>query len=195
MSIISFFAALLLAITMSIDDLSVGVAYGLSKTRLSVKSILIMLLGASAAAYSIMLLSEYALTFIPEGLTDYIVVAVLAALGIKMLYGAWKERKKNDNDEAELLEKVSNPNKSIGFFETLILGLVLGVGDFAEAIAISLTGIPIVLAVLLLQVGLIVNVVIGNLIAYKGFAKRITGKLAFIPGAVLILFALYELLM
>jgi putative Mn2+ efflux pump MntP len=178
---------------MSIDDLSVGVAYGLSKTRLSIKSLLIMLFGCMVASFGIMLASKYAFTMIPDDIAKYIMVAILGVLGIKMLYTGWKERKEDENDEAKLLEKVVRDDKSIGFWEKFVLGIGLGVGDFAQAIVISLVGIPIILAVILLQVGLIINVSIGNLIAYKGFAKKIKGKLSFLPGAVLILFALYEL--
>ena len=81
----------------------------------------------------------------------------------------------------------------MSFWETYLVGLGLGVDDFAQALGLALAGFPIVLTVFLLEVAEVIALLSGNFLALKGFSKKVNGRLSIIPGIVLLLVALYGL--
>ena len=190
--LITFFTIFLLALTLSVDDFSVGVAYGLFKTRLPFKSLLIMILGSATSTYGIMLIGKFIFTSMPDYITDWLSAIILVGIGCKMIYNGWKE----EHDCSKLVKEpsVSSSNsKLVYFWETYLIGLGLGVDDFAQALGLSLAGFPIVLTVLLLEVAELIALLSGNFLALKGFSKKINGRLSIIPGIVLILVGIYNL--
>ena len=188
-----FFTIFILALTLSADDFSVGVAYGLFKTRLPFKSLMILVLGSATSTYGIMLIGKFIFTSMPDYITKWLSAIILGVIGCKMLYNGWKEK----DDYSELVNKnplSSSNSKSVSFWETYFVGLGLGVDDFAQALGLSLAGFPIVLTVLLLEAAEVIALFSGNFLALKGFSKKANGKLSIIPGIVLLLVALYEIL-
>jgi putative Mn2+ efflux pump MntP len=185
-----FFTIFILALTLSADDFSVGVAYGLFKTRLPFKSLMIIVLGSVTSTYGIMLIGKLIFTSIPDYIAGWLSAIILGVIGCKILYNGWKEK----NDYSELVNKNFLPSsnlKSVSFRETYFVGLGLGVDDFAQALGLSLAGFPIVLTVLLLEAAEVIALFSGNFLALKGFSKKVNGRLSIIPGIVLILVALY----
>lgn len=189
--LITFFTIFLLALTLSVDDFSVGVAYGLFKTRLPFKSLLIMILGSATSTYGIMLIGKFIFTSMPDYITDWLSAIILVGIGCKMIYNGWKE----EHDCSKLVKEpsVSSSNsKLVNFWETYLVGLGLGVDDFAQALGLAVAGFPIVITVCLLEVAEVIALLSGNLLALKGFSKKINGKLNIIPGVVLLAVALYQ---
>lgn len=200
-SIIMLFTIFIMAVTLSADNFSVGVAYGLFKIRLTLKSLMIMVLGSAVSTYGAMLIGRYIFTFIPEYVTAWFSAVILVFIGCKTLYNGWK----CENDKFEFLKVkpfiASGVRKknfwetymvSFGFWETFIVGFGLGVDDFAQALGLSLAGFPIVLTVILLEVAEVITISCGNYLAFKGFSKKVNGKLSIIPGVVLILVGVWR---
>ena len=190
-SVVSFFALFILALTLSVDDFSVGVSYGLFKTRLSFKSLMILVLGSATSTYGVMLVGKFIFTSMPSYITTCISVIILGTIGCKMIYNGWKQK-----DEYSELAK-NNPlspddSKQVGFLETYLVGLGLGVDDFAQALGLTIAGFPIILTVCVLEVAEVIALLSGNFLALKGFSKKINGRLSMIPGIVLLLVALYQ---
>jgi putative Mn2+ efflux pump MntP len=188
-----FFTIFILALTLSADDFSIGVAYGLFKTRLPFKSLMILVLGSATSTYGIMLMGKFVFTSMPDYITKWLSAIILGVIGCKMLYNGWKEK----DDYSELVNKnpLSSSNlKSVSFLETYFVGLGLGVDDFAEALGLSLAGFPIVLTVLLLEAAEVIALFSGNFLALKGFSKKVNGRLSMVPGTVLLIVALYQIL-
>ena len=77
--VMTFFALFLLALTLSVDDFSVGVAYGLFKTKLSFKSLIIMVLGSATSTYGVMLVGKFIFTSMPDYITDWLSVIILGS--------------------------------------------------------------------------------------------------------------------
>ena len=190
--VMTFFALFLLALTLSVDDFSVGVAYGLFKTKLSIKSLIIMVLGSATSTYGVMLVGKFIFTSMPDYITDWLSVIILGGVGCKMIYNGWKQ-KDDYSEETKNNILSSNDSKSVTFLENYVVGLGLGVDDFAQALGLAVAGFPIVLTVLLLEVAELIMILSGNFLAIKGFSKKINGRLSIIPGIVLILVAIYEL--
>lgn len=189
--LITFFAILGLSLTLSADDFSVGVAYGLFKIRLSLKSLMIMVLGSATSTYGVMLIGKFIFTSMPDYLTALISAVILGAVGCRMLYNGWKEK----DDYSKLVNEKTiafNSSKSVSLWENYVVGIGLGVDDFAQALGLAVAGFPIVLTVILLEVSELIMILAGNYLAFKGFSKKINGRLSIIPGIVLILLALYQ---
>lgn len=189
----TFFTIFILALTLSADDFSVGVAYGLSKTRLPFKALMILVLGSATSTYGIMLLGKFIFTSMPDYVSSWLSAIILGGIGCKMLYTGWKERE----DYSELVNKgeLSSDNlKLVKFWEVYLVGLGLGVDDFAQALGLSLAGFPIILTVLLLETAEVVALLSGNFLSLKGFSKKVNGRLSIIPGIVLLLVALYQII-
>ena len=149
--VMTFFGLFFLALTLSVDDFSVGVAYGLFKTRLSFKSLIIMVLGSATSTYGVMLIGKFIFTSMPDYITDWLSVIILGSVGCKMIYNGWKE--KDDYSEVAKNNPLSsNDSKSVSFLENYVVGLGLGVDDFAQALGLAVAGFPIILTVCLLEV-------------------------------------------
>ena len=84
-SVVTFFALFFLALTLSVDDFSVGVSYGLFKTRLSFKSLMILVLGSATSTYGVMLIGKFIFTSMPSYITTWISVIILGTIGCKMI--------------------------------------------------------------------------------------------------------------
>lgn len=189
--LITFFAILGLSLTLSADDFSVGVAYGLFKIRLSLKSLMIMVLGSATSTYGVMLIGKFIFKSMPDYVTALISAVILGIVGCRMIYNGWKEK----DDYSKLVKEnhiTSNSQKSVSLWENYVVGIGLGVDDFAQALGLAVAGFPIVLTVILLEVSELIMILGGNYLAFKGFSKKINGRLSIIPGIVLILLALYQ---
>lgn len=190
--LMTFFTIFILALTLSADDFSVGVAYGLNKIRLPFKKLVIMVLGSATSTYGIMLLGSFAFTSLPSNITSWLSATVLGVIGCKMLYTGWKG--KNDNVKSVNEDSMDSNNlRVVSFWETYLVGLGLGVDDFAQALGLSLAGFPVVLTVCVLEVSEMIMILFGNFLALKGLSKKISGKLSIIPGVILLLVALYQI--
>lgn len=191
--VINFFTIFILALALSADDFSIGIAYGLFKTRISVKTLLIMVLGSAVSTYGIMLIGKFVFTSMPSSVTAWLSAIILAAIGIKMLYQGLKEK----CAPSEVISQKSphlNGSKSVGFFETFLVGLGLGVDDFAQALGLSLAGFPVILTVFVLELAEMLAILGGNYLAYKGFSKKVNGNLTIIPGIVLLMVAVWQII-
>jgi len=192
-SLVTLLALFFLALTLSVDDFSVGVSYGLFKTRLSFKSLMMLVLGSATSTYGVMLIGKFIFTSMPNYITTWLSVIILGSIGCKMIYSGWKQ--KNDRPESAKNNSLySVDSKSANFLETYLVGLGLGVDDFAQALGFAAAGFPIILTVCVLEVAEVIALLCGNYLALKGFSKKVNERLSIIPGIMLLLVALYRLL-
>lgn len=191
-SLMTFIAFFILTLTLSVDDFSVGVAYGLYKTKLSFKSLMIMVLGSATSTYGVMLIGKFIFKNMPDYVTTGASVIILGSIGCKMIYDGWKE-KDNYTEVAKNNPLDTVDAKSVGFLQTYLVGLGLGVDDFAQALGLAVAGFPIVITVCFLEIAEVIALLSGNFLALKGFSKKINGKLNIIPGVVLLAVALYQI--
>ena len=190
--LISLFTLFVLALTLSVDDFSVGAAYGLFKIKIPFKTLLITILGSATSTWGVMLIGKFIFKSMPDYITSWISAIILGIVGFKMLYDGWKKKD-------ELVEFAKNhqlgltDSRKVSLWETYVVGLGLGVDDFAQALGLAIAGFPTVLTVILLEVAEMIAILGGNYLAFKGFSKKINGKLSIVPGIVLILVALYQI--
>jgi putative Mn2+ efflux pump MntP len=191
--IVTFFTLFILSLTLSADDFSVGVAYGLFKIKIPIKTLIITVLGSATSTWGVMLIGKFIFKSMPDYIADWTSAIILFGIGCKMIYNGWKQK----NDAVEFANDHPldfNVPKSVSIWETYIVGLGLGVDDFAQALGLAVAGFPIVLTVILLELAELIAILSGNYLAFKGFSKKVNGRLSIIPGIVLLLVALYEIL-
>lgn len=189
--IVTFFSLFFLALTMSVDDFSVGVAYGLFKIKIPFKTLLITVLGSATSTWGVMLLGKFIFKSMPDYVTSWTSSIILCCVGFKMLYDGWKQ-KTSSGALISTHPLISKDSKTVSICETYIVGLGLGVDDFAQALGLSVAGFPIVLTVILLEVSELIAILSGNYLAFKGFSQKVHGRLSIIPGVLLILIGIYE---
>ena len=190
--LILFFTIFILSLTLSVDDFSVGVAYGLFKIKIPFKTLIVTVLGSATSTWGVMLLGRFIFKSMPDYITDWASAIILWCVACKTLYSGWKQK----NDSAGLLDThsfISKDSKSVSILETYVVGLGLGVDDFTQALGLSIAGFPIVLTVILLEVSELIAILSGNYLAFKGFSKKVNGRLSIIPSILLILIGIYEI--
>jgi putative Mn2+ efflux pump MntP len=190
-----FFITLLktffLSLVLSVDDMAVGVSYGLRKTAIPLKNLLFIVLGSTTSMYVSMLLGKFVISFFNETATKYLSFFLLAGLGCRVMYVAWQDSKKKGAIQQLEHPKWLNP---ISLWESLYLGISLGIDDFAEAIGLAIAGFPIILTVFLFKLSEVIAIYTGYLLGAKELSRFMTPKLAFIPGIALICIGIWQLL-
>jgi putative Mn2+ efflux pump MntP len=178
----------LLSLSLSADDMVVGVSYGLRRTLLRPAPLALIVLGSTLSMTLSMLLGKLLTAGLHHSVTRYLSVALLGGLGLWTLYKAWKESR----SEPQARPGARRLLRAVGLWESFYLGLALGVDDFAEAFGLAVAGFPVALTVVLFKVSEVLMICTGELLGYLGLA-RLAGHLAYVPGVTLFLVGLWQL--
>jgi putative Mn2+ efflux pump MntP len=179
-----------LSLALSVDDMVVGVSYGLRKTMIPLKNLLLIVVGSTVSMYVAMLLGKFVISFLNVNTTRYLSFILLAGLGCRVMFNAWQESKKSGLIRQTTYSKWSDP---LSVWESLYLGVALGIDDFAEALGLAVAGFPIILTVFLFKLSEVIAIYSGSLLGKKELSKFINAKLAFIPGITLISVGIWQL--
>lgn len=180
----------ILALSENIDDFIIGVAYGLRKAVISVKTLVIILMGSTFAMFVAMELGKFLSNILSKTIGTYLSVLLLVGLGCWMIWDNWRSDFEPDSD-SELPDQGTDP---IGFWETFLLGMALGMDDIIESIGLAMAGFPVVLTVIIFKLLQVIALFTGAQLGYLGLAKIRVPKLDVIPGLILILLGLKQLL-
>lgn len=167
----------LLSLSLSVDDLAVGVAYGLQRRSIRLGALLLVILGSAISMVVAMLAGRLLTTGLPHSMADWISAALLAGLGVWTLTRAYRER--HEPPEAHPLPA--------GVWEAFYLGLALGIDDSAEAMGLAIAGYPIALTVVLFKLSQAIAISLGSLLGWRGLGAVVRRRLAYLPGLVLLL--------
>ena len=190
--VIISFMLFIMSLTLSVDDFSVGVAYGLFRIKIPFKSLIITVLGSATSTWGVMLIGKFIFTSMPHDIITLVKSIILCGIGCKMLYNGWRQ----NGDYSEFISNhslLSDRSKPVNNWETYLVGLGLGVDDFAQALVLGVAGFPIVLTVILLEVSEVLAILSGNYLAFKGFSKKVNGRLSIIPGILLLIVGICEM--
>jgi len=205
----------LIAFAISIDSLSVGLAYGIKNIRVPLRSILILDL-ISICLLSLGFFAGNILSrLFPAFLTNVVGALILFIIGLWYIIQGWLNYKYPKNQAQEPISIAIISINSLGIAinimrdpsgvdldtsgiidtsEAVLLGFALAVDSLAVGLVVSLSSIPMILLTLLL-VGIL------NLLLLKAgitFGKKyinddLREKTAFVPGIILIILSLIRL--
>ncbi|AOY75031.1 sporulation membrane protein YtaF [Clostridium formicaceticum] len=207
---------LLIAVAISMDSLSVGVAYGIKNIKVPLRS-LIILDFISVTLLSFGFFAGNLLTkLVPTVVTEFIGASILVAIGLWFIAQSWLNYKYPKEKVPQLtsiavisinslgiaINILRDPSKAdldisgiIDTKEAVLLGIALAIDSLAIGIAVSLSSVFIILFTLLLVAVMnLVFLLSGMFIGRNYIASHLKEKTAFIPGLILLLLGLTRLI-
>lgn len=180
---------ILIGIAANLDNLGIGLAYGIKKTRIPLLSNVTIAFISMAVTYISVKIGSAIAHYLSPHLADMIGSFLLAGIGIYMIVDDLMKTKKDFN-----LDKIDkDQNNIISFKEAALLGLILSINCLATGIAIGANGISAIWTVLSIGFFSVVAFSIGGEFGLR-ISKTVIGRKATILSGVLLIFiGIFEL--
>ena len=198
-------SALLYSLSSNLDNLVVGIAYGIKKIKIGIIANLIIAVVTSIGTFLSMSVGSYISKFLPHFLANYLGAVVIIILGvyfitqsiIKFLNNIKSKELalKNITDMIEYAEKSDlDSSGDISMKEALLIALGLTFNNLGTGVAASITGVSIQLTVLSTFILSILVIIFGESIGNHVLGK-FCGKYApLFSGILLIMLGIIEFL-
>lgn len=200
-----FLSSLLLACSTNVDNLAVGIAYGVKKLRISLLANLLIALVSAGGTTISMSVGEVVSRFIPGVIANALGSGSLIIIGV---WGIWEtlktQRKLNRNkdkssDDLSYTTYLDDPlrvdvdkSRSVELREAGALALALTINNLAGGIGAGISGLNIVLTTAL-TFGASLLAIRGGYFLGKTFTLRFTGNWSgIVSGVLIIALGLYE---
>lgn len=206
-------SVLLFVISATLDNLVVGIAYGIKKLKiLPLSNILIAFISCAGTLIS-MEIGKFICAFIPGCNGNVIGGSILILFGLWLIFSSFKSNVKkeeplNFNENQNMLEcykshceeLLINPEKAdmdnsgnIDLKESLFLGLVLALNNMGLGIGASIAGLSITLTCIFTFVFSLITLPLGYILGKKFLSRFLESKANLISGLIIILLGLYEM--
>ena len=176
---------LLLGVGVNLDNLCIGISFGLAKKDISAYANLLIALISGLASYAVCACAQ-ALTKSLSCVATIIGSILLIGLGIWTIVSCF--RKKTENEDAAGMAA-----RSIGLMEACMLGFALALNALAASLGMGLSGVSALEVGLSIGVCSFITVGIGNYLGKKTMSIKAPGKLDLISGLFLIAIGVWEL--
>lgn len=181
---------LILSIFQNIDDLMMGFAYSLRKEPIPFKAIVTIFVGSAISMILAMELGKFLSGVLTEKIEAFFSAFLLAGLGIRIIWKYWRSQPDEDSYSELPKEKADTFN----FLDALLLGMALGMDDNVEAVGLAMIGFPVGLTVFIFKFMAFLSFCSGIIIGRFGFSKLPLKRLEFLPGVILILLGIKQLI-
>lgn len=179
---IEIISAMLFAISANIDNIIIGISYGIKKIHIPLKKNIIIAVATSIVTFLSMYMGELITLFLTENLANTIGSSLLIFIGgysmIKDLF-----LKKDEEDRG---------SKNLNIKELCTIIFMLSSNNIATGIAASISGINIIYTVIFTFIFCNLFMYLGNKIGKKIRSKRIQKYSILISSLLLILIGLLE---
>lgn len=204
---------LLFVISASLDNLVVGIAYGIKKLKISLLSNLLIAFISCAGTFLSMLLGKLIGYFISPVNANIIGSIILMILGLWFITSSLKKKvtkkeelpiesphkKQIKIDYYNCGELLESPEKAdidnsgnIDVKESLALGVALALNNMGLGIGASISGLSLTLTSLLTFVFSFLTIPIGYYVGKKFLSKILESNADMISGIIIILLAVYQ---
>ena len=167
-----------LALSSSLDNLGVGISYGIRKIRISLFSNSIISIVCFLFSFSGILFGKWISTVIPGILPILISVFILFAIGFRIIWLSIPRKQQKEEKEITELKGFSailqNPesvdfdkSKDIGIIEALVLGVALSANALVNGLSAGLLGYSPLVISLAAAIGSFLAVWIGAKLGQK----------------------------
>ncbi|WP_411681897.1 sporulation membrane protein YtaF [Clostridium thailandense] len=204
---------LLFVISATLDNVVVGIAYGIRKLKISVSSNILIAFISCAGTLISMTVGKFISTFICERSENLIGSSILILLGIWFTVSSFKTSDKKDtsinsSEKQNMLESYKSqceeilisPEKAdkdnsgcIDLKESLFLGFALALNNMGLGIGASITGLSITLTSIFTFVFNLTAIPIGYILGKRFLSSFLENKANLISGMIIILLGLYQL--
>lgn len=204
---------LLFVISASLDNLVVGIAYGIKKLKISLLSNLLIAFISCAGTFLSMSVGKFIGYFISPDIANIMGSIILIVLGLWFIVNSLKKRriKKEDfvmeNPQKKQVkidyyncgELLESPEKAdidnsgnIDLKEAFALGLALALNNMGLGIGASISGLSLTLTSLITFVFSFLTIPVGYYIGKRFLSEVLESNADMISGIIIILLALYQ---
>lgn len=197
--------AFLLSLSACLDNIVVGIAYGMKKVKIGLGSNLLIAIITSCGTLISMLFGRLIAKIIPVFIAQALGAAMIILIGLYFIleYFIKKNRKDNtsmdeivddivETTDCDQIKSCCNSQR-IGIRETIMLSFALTINNLGIGISASLAGVNIVATVILTFVISILTIILGVMMGYNVIG-RLFGKYAsLVSGILMIILGVVEI--
>lgn len=188
---INLITAILFSFSANIDNIAIGISYGIKKIHISIYKNIIIALFTSFFTFLSMYLGSYIAILLSEKVANILGPFVLLIIGFYSIISELV-KKKNNNDELLVFE--NRQINVLSFKELATLIFMLSINNIAVGIAASVSGIHILVATISTFLFSLFLLYIGNIIGLKALNNKFIEKYScFISSLILIIIAIIQL--
>jgi putative sporulation protein YtaF len=201
-------SAVLFAFSSNIDNLTVGIAYGIKKTKIQLSGNILIAIITSIGTFLSMTVGRLITSIISVRVANSLGSIILVAIGLWFIFDFIRNERKNYNksintESSELLgykkimesPEIADVDHSgyIDVKEAVSLALALTINNLGTGVAASITGINIPLAVAATFIFSIVTLEVGGIIGNSAFSKIFGKYTNFVSGVIIVILGVYEM--
>lgn len=200
-----FLSALLYSLSSSLDNLVIGIAYGVKKIKIGITPNLIIATVTSIGTLISMSVGKFISGFLPTSLTNMLGAVIIMLLGLyfliqsilKLIPKSYSNSLalKNVDEIMDYAEKSDSDNSgTLNIKEAFVVSLGLMLNNLGTGLAASITGVNVSITVICTFILSIALLMLGKSIGHNVLGS-ICGKYApLISGVLLIILGIFELI-
>lgn len=200
-----FLSALLYSLSSNLDNLVIGIAYGVKKIKIGLISNLIIATVTSIGTLISMSVGKFISVFLPTSLTNMLGAVIIMLLGLyfliqsilKLIPKSYSNSLalKNVDEIMDYAEKSDSDNSgTLNIKEAFVVSLGLMLNNLGTGLAASITGVNVSITVICTFILSIALLMLGKSIGHNVLGS-ICGKYApLISGVLLIILGIFELI-
>lgn len=186
---INLISAILFSFSANLDNIAIGISYGLKKIHISILKILIISIFTTLFTFASMLLGKYLVNILNENIANCFGAYILIALGIYTLTKDILDRIRYNNKRTNNIKEL----KPIDFKELMTIILILSTNNIAAGIAASATGVNVIATTIFSFIFSFGLLLLGNTIGKSIMNKFIEKYCNILSSLILILIGIIEL--
>lgn len=194
-------SSVLLAFSANVDNLAVGIAYGVKRIAIGTLSNLIIAIVSAAGTYASMSAGKLISAVLPLNVANWLGSILLIAIGIWTIWDTYRTKPTRQQDPSDLAYTtfIADPARAdrdhsriIDAKESIVLALALTLNNLGSGIGAGISGLDIPLTTLLTFIFSLLAVTIGYFLGAR-FTTTLSGQLTGIAsGLLLIGLGIYE---
>ena len=197
----------IIAIASNLDNLGIGVSFGIRSTKIPFLSNLVVAFISMIAAYLSISAGSFILRYVPAGVAGWIGGSMIMAIGVYTMTMQFKQEHKHKNvqpsapaKEGTWMKIIEQPvyadkdnNHVISWQESIFLGLALAINCIASGFGAGISGISAFWTTAAIGVFSLLTVDIGLRAGYRISGTWLGKHSGFIAGGMLIMIGIYEI--
>jgi len=198
-------SALLFSVSSNLDNVVIGLAYGIKKIKIGITSNLIIATVTSTGTFLSMLVGVYILKFLPHAISNILGASVIIILGVYFVIQSIIElvnsSKSNELALKNISDMITYAEKSdldssgdINMKEALIVAFGLTFNNVGTGVAASITGVSIQFTVICTFILSILTIIFGEAVGNHVLGKFFGKYAPLFSGILLIILGIIECL-
>ena len=201
------FSAFIFALVANVDNLTVGIAYGIKKIKINLSSNILIGLISSIGTFLSMTLGLVIINVISAKTANLFGCIILLILGIYFLIDFFKKRLKIEDLKLQIRKDFSvyeallnypefadvDKSGSLDVKESILLAFALTLNNFGIGIGVGIAGIDIFQSTILTFIISILSISIGYIVGRKYLSKLLGDYASLFSGCLIIVLGIYEI--